>query len=80
MHLGRTTVARNLAWYSGSSAEGSVETGSAAIAKMLAILDYLAEIAAVGGVVVTDAEQIGDEIVAVAFVSYLWHCTWKSLA
>lgn len=80
MLTGRTTVARNLAWYSGSSAEGSVETGSAATATRPVIWDYPAEIAAVGVVAVTDAEQIGDEIVAGAFVSYLWHCTWKSLA
>lgn len=74
MQLGRTMVARNLAWYSGP-AEGSVETGSAATAKMLVILGYFAEIAVVGVVAVADAEQIGDEIVAGAFVSYLWHRT-----
>lgn len=80
----RRTIARNFerACYSGTAAaEGSLETGSAATERMLVILDYLAavagsaEVAAADVVVAAAVEQFVDEIVAGAFVSYLWHWT-----
>lgn len=78
----RRTTAQNFerACYFGDAvAEGSVAaTGSAATARMLVKLDYLAGVADSAEVVAAAAvvEQVVDEIVAGAFVSYLWHWTF----
>lgn len=77
----RRTIAQNFeqACYFGAAvAEGSVAaTGSAATARMLVELDYLAGVADSAEVVAAAVvEQVVDEIVAGAFVSYLWHWTF----
>lgn len=78
----KRTIARNFGreCYSEAAAvEGLVATtGSAATARMSVILDYLAGVADSAEVVVAVVEQFVDEIVAGAFVSYLWH--WTSVA